>query len=260
MTATRQSKRTQATGGQNAPSARDERHRKRVEGDAVSAPRKKAATEMTAVSDVPNGTADPDWGGSDCEEWHTNQDDSSVAGELGETTTLTFTDSASQEGGTLVSDLSDASKESLILEVERQRELMKEQELKLAKLGEYKEQIQKLEDEMSSGKSKRESIALRQLTPEQKLIENNVAAIVRTEIIPRWKFLKPNWEKWSTKQGTMTQIVISKLSENNWPVNVTEGYKKAMWEDVISKRLGRKMTVVRNKITQRMKDVYNCKL
>ena len=130
----------------------------------------------------------------------------------------------------------------------------------MAKLGEYKERIQKLEDEMSSGKSKRESIALRQLTPEEKLIENNVAAIVRTEIIPRWKFLKPNWEKWSTKQGTMAQIVISKLSENNWPVNVTEGYKKAMWEDVIAKRLGRKMTVVRNKITQRMKDVYNCKL
>ena len=45
----------------------------------------------------------------------------------------------------------------------------------MAKLGEYKkERIQQLEDETSAGKNKRESIALRKLTPVQKLLENTM--------------------------------------------------------------------------------------
>ena len=134
--------------------------------------------------------------------------------------------------GTVVSDLSDFSKQDLVRLVEEQRRTIAEYEMRGAK---------------------RQKRAV-PLTENEKVIDNEVMSIVRHEIFRWLKFPAVGWNLWSEEAGSVCRRICDKMS--SWPTGVTCATKKSIWDRVISPRLGRKLLVAKNKVTQKLKDAY----
>lgn len=91
-------------------------------------------------------------------------------------------------------------------------------------------------------------------TADEKKIDLEVTNILRYEIFRWLKFQKTGWNVWSNVDGTVCKMICDKVV--NWPLDVTEEYKKKMWCKLFEPRLNRKLTLIKNKVTQRMKEIF----
>jgi hypothetical protein len=134
-----------------------------------------------------------------------------------------------------VSDLSCASKTQLIRMLEETRRTLLD-----------------LQEEGYVPKKKK--MKMMPSTVDEKKIDMEVTNILRYEIVRWMKFQTPGWNGWSDKPGTVCKIICDKVV--NWPMNVTEDYKRRMWCRLFEPRLNRKLSVIKSKISQRMKEIF----
>jgi hypothetical protein len=139
------------------------------------------------------------------------------------------------EEPSMVSDLSDYSKDQLLELVQEQRK-----------------QLFELQNE--SCKKRKE---LPPLTKDEKVIDNEVRSIMRNEIVRWFKFPEGGWNLWSEMDGTVCKILCDKMV--SWPAGATTVQKRRIWEKTIAPRLGRKLSLIKNKISQKMREVFMSK-
>ena len=95
------------------------------------------------------------------------------------------------------------------------------------------------------------------LTEDDKVVDNEVLTIMKFEIVRWMKFPKSGWNLWSEAEGSICKMICDKMV--SWPTQVTNAHKKRVWDRVIAPRMARKLTVIKNQITQKMKDVFMSK-
>ena len=139
------------------------------------------------------------------------------------------------EEPSMISDLSDYSKDQLL-------ELVQEQRKQLFEL------------QSESCKKRKE---LPPLSKDEKVIDNEVRSIMRNEIVRWFKFPEGGWNLWSEMDGTVCKILCDKMV--SWPTGATSVEKRRIWEKTIAPRLGRKLSLIKNKISQKMREVFMSK-
>jgi hypothetical protein len=139
------------------------------------------------------------------------------------------------EEPSMISELSDYSKDQLL-------ELVQEQRKQLFEL------------QSESCKKRKE---LPPLSKDEKVIDNEVRSIMRNEIVRWFKFPEGGWNLWSEMDGTVCKILCDKMV--SWPAGATTAQKRRIWEKTIAPRLGRKLSLIKNKISQKMREVFMSK-
>jgi hypothetical protein len=139
------------------------------------------------------------------------------------------------EEQSMVSELSDYSKDQLL-------ELVQEQRKRLFEL--HNESCKKRKE-------------LPPLSKDEMVIDNEVRSIMRNEIVRWLKFPEGGWNLWSEMDGTVCKILCDKMV--SWPAGATNAQKRCIWEKTIAPRLGRKLSVIKNKISQKMREVFMSK-
>ena len=91
-------------------------------------------------------------------------------------------------------------------------------------------------------------------TADEKKIDVEVSNILRYEIVRWMKFHQAGWNVWSEEEGTVCKMICDRIV--NWPMDVTTDYKKKMWCRLFEPRLNRKLTLIKNKITGKMKEIF----
>jgi hypothetical protein len=135
----------------------------------------------------------------------------------------------------VVSDLSNASRGELLKLLEESRQALLD-----------------FQENGGVGAKKRRKVMLS--TVDEKKIDVEVTNILRYEIVRFLKFQQPGWNAWSNEKGTVCRMICDKVV--NWPMDVTLEYKKKMWCRLFEPRLNRKLTLIKNKISFRMKEIY----
>jgi hypothetical protein len=135
----------------------------------------------------------------------------------------------------VVSDLSNASRGELIKLLEESRQAL-------------------LDFQENGGGWAKKRRKVMPSTVDEKKIDVEVTNILRYEIVRFLKFQKPGWNAWSNEKGTVCKMICDKVV--NWPMDVTLDYKKKMWCRLFEPRLNRKLTLIKNKISFRMKEIY----
>jgi hypothetical protein len=95
------------------------------------------------------------------------------------------------------------------------------------------------------------------LSKDEKVIDNEVRSIMRNEIVRWFKFPEGGWNLWSEMDGTVCKILCDKMV--SWPTGATSVQKRRIWEKTIAPRLGRKLSLIKNKISQKMREVFMSK-
>jgi hypothetical protein len=139
------------------------------------------------------------------------------------------------EEPSMISELSDHSKDQLL-------ELVQEQRKQLFEL------------QSESCKKRKE---LPPMSKDEKVIDNKVRSIMRNEIVLWFKFPEGGWNLWSEMDGTVCKIICDKMV--SWPAGATTVQKRRIWEKTIAPRLGRKLSLIKNKISQKMREVFMSK-
>jgi hypothetical protein len=67
-----------------------------------------------------------------------------------------------------------------------------------------------------------------------------------------------HWFKWSEMDGTVCKIILYDKMVS-WPARATTAQKRCIWEKTIAPRLGWKLSVIKNKISQKMREVFMSK-
>jgi hypothetical protein len=80
---------------------------------------------------------------------------------------------------------------------------------------------------------------------------------MRNEIVRWFKFPEGGWNLWSEMDGTVCKILCDKMV--SWPTGATSVQKRRIWEKTIAPRLGRKLSLIKNKISQKMREVFMSK-
>jgi hypothetical protein len=135
----------------------------------------------------------------------------------------------------MVSELSDYSKNQLLELVQEQRK-----------------QLFELQNE--SCKKRKE---LPPLSKDEMVIDNEVRSIMRNEIVCWLKFPEGGWNLWSEMDGMVCKILCDKMV--SWLAGATNAQKRRIREKTIAPRLERKLSVIKNKISQKMREVFRSK-
>jgi hypothetical protein len=225
-----------AAAARKAAAAAAARKRKRDairddEGETVEE-NDKWGEDQTAVS-VPRGRTVNDGDVSSNEESSGSEDSDEEIEEDLANTQLKSPEPA--DNPSVVSDLSNASRGELIKLLEESRQAL-------------------LDFQENGGGGARKRRKVMPSTVDEKKIDVEVTNILRYEIVRFMKFQKPGWNVWSNEKGTVCKMICDKVV--NWLMDVTLDYKKKMWCRLFEPRLNRKLTLIKNKISFRMKEIY----
>lgn len=155
---------------------------------------------------------------------------------------------------TQISDLSSCSKEDLMLKV---TQLSEEKKLMDNIIKQKEEEIAALECGRRTNKKTKKTWKKVLPDPETKIearLLKEMRVLLREDYIHWIKAPQERWEEYSTKEGTMCQMIIKDIK--SWPADADEDYKKRVWETLLGPRLTKEFALVRNDVLQKMRVSY----
>lgn len=141
------------------------------------------------------------------------------------------------ESPTLVSDISNMSRQDLVSTIERLQG-----DIERLKAGET------VKKEKKKKKPKAESRL-------DKMLIRDVTCVLRSDVIHKITNQPKNWELYSSHPSSMCQIIMRQM--DSWPAGWDEKKKEEKWNALLGPNLNRRWCLVKNEVVQKIRHLFN---